>query len=134
MHQFVYVLSKITTILFILNSSNFCYSQKNVRNAIYIEKLGRNWNYSNANDSLIINNYVISGDTLKIKVFLQNNYGSYTLTIINKNTKGDTVICYKGNKKNFKITKMMEIDENGNFKEFYYEKIYYPILATKCKQ
>lgn len=127
------MLSKILLLLFLLNASNFCYSQKNVQKTVYIEKLGRNWNYSSANDSLIINNFVISGDTLKIKIYLLNNYGSYLLRITNKNTKGDTLICYKGNKKKFKITKLIKIDENWNFKEFYYEKIYYPTLANKCK-
>lgn len=64
---------------------------------------------------------------------MQNNYGSYTLTIKNKNTNSDTVICYKGNKQKFKITKISELDENWDFKEFYYEKIYYPVLETKYK-
>lgn len=94
----------------------------------------RHWEFRNKNDSLIINNYILSGDTVNIKIILTNPFGSYILVLTNKKNNSSNLFYYKGRKKRFRMNKLLEVDSNWNFIKYSYVKSYIPVLVKKSER
>lgn len=125
--------SKLFSIMFLLSFSLHGYSQRKGPINIFIEKIERHWKFRNKNDSLILNNYFLSGDTVNIKIILTNPFGSYILTLTNKKNNSSNLFYYKGKKKRFEINKLAEFDTNWSFIKYSYIKSYIPVLVKNVK-